>query len=85
MKGRTGGLNTAMKKVGRNMARANQQKASPKVQGYAAGGGVSMGMKVPKAKDMGSLGGSGMDQSGFGSGNARGGKSSRGKKFSGTF
>lgn len=76
MKGKTGGLNAAMKKFGRNVARAKNQ-----TKGYAAGGAV----KVPPAPmEMGGFGGPGMDDSGFGAGKARGGKS-KGKKFGGTF
>ena len=80
MKGKKGGsLGTAMKAVGRNMARANNQKSSAKVpMKFASGGGV-----MPSYKDMGKMGGMGMEQSGFGSGTARGGKS-KGRKFSGT-
>lgn len=82
MKGKKGGsLGTAMKAVGRNMARANNQKASAKVpMKFASGGGV-----MPKAKDMGMMGGKGMMQTGFGSGTARGGKSTKGKKFGGVY
>ncbi len=82
MKGKkSGGLNSAMKSVGRNMARANNQKASAKVpMKFASGGGV-----MPSAKSMGKMGGAGMEQSGFGAGTARGGKSTKGKKFGGTY
>lgn len=83
MKAKGGGLNSAMKKVGRNMARAASQSGSAKVpMKYASGGAV----KMPAAKDMGSMSGYGMDKSGFGSGTARGSKAAtKGKKFSGTF
>jgi len=79
---KSGGLNNAMKAVGRNMARANNQKSGPK--GYAKGGGVAA-PKLPAAADMGDFGGGGMDQKGFGSGKARGGKSTKGRTFGGTF
>lgn len=69
-------IGSMMKAMGRNMARAKNQGG-----GYAKGGGV----KMPAAKDMGTMSGSGMDQSGFGAGKARGGKSTRGNKFSGSF
>lgn len=75
MKGK--GLNSAMKKFGRNVARA-------KNQGYAVGGAV----KVPPAPEkMGNYSGGGMDASGFGKGTARAGKaaSKPGKKFDGAF
>lgn len=84
-KGKSGGLNSAMKSVGRNMARANNQASSAKVPAKFASGGP-VGKKVPAGKDMGSYGGSGMDKSGFGSGKARGGgAATKGTKFSGTF
>lgn len=78
-----GGFGASMKKVGRNMARANQQSGSAKApMKFAKGGAVRM----PEAKDMGSMGGAGMEQGGFGSGKARGGKAAtKGKAFRGTF
>lgn len=71
-----------MKAMGRNLARADNQKSSAKVpMKYAAGGGVN----IPNSKDMGSMDSNRMDGSGFGAGQARGGKSTKGRKFSGTF
>ncbi len=85
MKGKSGGVSgAAMKKFGRNVARAKNQQSASKVQGYAVGGAVKV---PPMPKDMGGFSGGGMDGSGFGGGTARGGKaaSKGGKKFSGTF
>lgn len=86
MKGKMGGPVAASKKMkamGRNLARASNQQSSAKVpMKYAAGGGV----KMPMASDMGSMNGNGMDQSGFGSGKARGGKAqTKGRNFKGSF
>lgn len=81
MKKKSGGLNSAMKKVGRNLARVANQSGSAKAPMKFASGGA---IRVPASKDMGSMGGSGMEQSGFGAGKARGGHASRGNKFSGT-
>jgi hypothetical protein len=78
----------AMKSVGRNMARANNQKSSAKVpMKYAKGGNVKAPKEmVPPAGKMGSMNGMGMDDSGFGSGTARGGKAqTKGKAFKGSF
>jgi len=78
----------AMKSVGRNMARANNQKSSAKVpMKYAKGGNVKAPKEmVPPSGKMGSMNGMGMDDSGFGSGSARGGKAAtKGKKFGGSF
>lgn len=78
----------AMKAVGRNMARANNQKSSAKVpMKFAKGGNVKpSSMMVPPSGKMGSMNGMGMDDSGFGSGSARGGKAqTKGKKFGGSF
>lgn len=86
MKGKTGSPVAAskkMKSMGRNLARAANQRSSAKVpMKFAEGGGIP---KLPAAKDMGDFGGSGMDKSGFGAGKARGGKSTKGRKFSGSF
>ena len=74
-------MNSNMKKMGRGLAKAANQKSSAKVPMKFASGGM-----VPQAKDMGSLGGRGMDKSGFGGGKARGGgKATKGTQFRGTF
>ena len=82
-KGKSGGMNAALKKVGRGMAKANNQASSAKVpMKFASGGGV----KMPDAKSMGSLGGSGMERGGFGKGTARGtGAATKGKSFGGEY
>lgn len=93
MKGKSGGMNSAMKKMGRNLARAATQSGSAKApMKFASGGAIKLkndkmlGPKLPSAQDMGSMSGDGMDGSGFGAGRARGGKAAtKGKKFSGTF
>lgn len=70
-----------MKKKSGGMARANNQKSSPKVPMKFATGGV-----IPRMKDMGSMAGEGMNKSGFGSGKSRGGgKAVKGTDFRGTF
>lgn len=74
-------LNSNMKKMGRNLARAANQRGSAKVPMKFAEGGM-----VPEAKDMGSLGGRGMARGGFGSGKARGsGAAKKGTRFQGTY
>lgn len=82
-KGSGGVTSAAMKAVGRNMARANLQKGSPKVPSpFASGGGVRM----PMAGNMGSMSGGGMDKSGFGKSSPRGtGAATKGKNFRGSF
>lgn len=77
-------LNSSFKAVGRNMARANNQKSSAKVpMKFAAGGAIP---KMPKASDMGNMGGPGISQSPTGGGKARGGgKATKGCKFRGSF
>lgn len=83
-KGKTVPLSAAMKAVGRNMARANQQASSPKVPANMNPG--SSGVKMPSAKSMGTYGGGGMDKAGSGGGKARGtGAASKGTSFRGVF
>lgn len=75
-------MNSNMKKMGRNLARVANQKASAKVPGNTgfAGGGV-----VPPVKDMGGFA-PGIADKPLGGGKARGsGKATKGTRFSGTY
>lgn len=81
-KGKTVPLSAAMKAVGRNMARANQQASSPKVPANMNPG--SSGPVMPAARNMGSYGGSGMNKAMSGGGKARGtGAAVKGTRFNG--
>ena len=87
MKGKSSGPVAAskkMKSMGKNMARAANQKASAKVpMKFASGGAIP---KLPASKDMGSMSSSPIDGGGFGSGKARGaGKASKGTRFGGSY
>lgn len=74
------GLSTAMKNVGRGMAKANQQASSKKTpMGFSSGGAV-------KGEPKNAGGNTGGTADSFGGGTVRGGKAqTSGKKWQGAF
>jgi hypothetical protein len=74
-------MNSKMKSMGRNLAKAATQKGASKAPMKFAAGGA-----IPKVKDMGMMSGGPLDKAPVGAGKARGaGKATKGTRFSGSF